>query len=168
MPEELENTYRKARRASLFGAVCMHTIATLSALNSLSMIIALLSKSSGESSPFPLEELIASISTVLTTISIVLLGEFLRRFGSDRSPFGKKQSYRLLAAGVLFAGRMAFDSIASLSNLSLGAEGENAAVWVTTQPGPDLKVIVMIVFLICLAMVVRYGDALKEDSDSIA
>lgn len=44
----------------------------------------------------------------------------------------------------------------------------DAYLIISTTAGPDLKVIVMIVFLICLAMVVRYGDALKEDSDSIA
>ena len=32
--------------------------------------------------------------------------------------------------------------------------------------GIDLKVVVMVVFLACLAMVVRYGNVLKEDSDS--
>ena len=38
---------------------------------------------------------------------------------------------------------------------------------VTSQADIDLKVIAMIVFLISLSAVIRYGNALKQDSDSI-
>ena len=38
---------------------------------------------------------------------------------------------------------------------------------ITSQADVDLKVIAMVVFLISLSVVIRYGDALKQDSDSI-
>ena len=43
-----------------------------------------------------------------------------------------------------------------------------ASVQVTDAPGIEVSDVTMVVFLFCLALVVRYGGALKEDSDSIA
>ena len=45
---------------------------------------------------------------------------------------------------------------------------EPVPLLVTDAPGVEVDDITMVVFLLCLALVVRYGGALKEDSDSIA
>lgn len=167
MPEILEKTFVKARRASAVGAVCMYAIAILSAFNFITFLYTITS-TSVLSQLTEANQLIMLLTTLLTSISILLLGEFLRHFGFDSSPFGKRQSIRLLSSGVLFSIRMILESLFPEPQYFSPVSENSWNVIVTSQPGPDLKVIVMIVFLICLAMVVRYGDALKEDSDSIA
>lgn len=39
---------------------------------------------------------------------------------------------------------------------------------ISTQPGIDPMMVSLAVFFACLALVIRYGNALKKDSDSIA
>lgn len=71
-------------------------------------------------------------------------------------------------AGLLFALRTALDAFTASPAYKASVSDGSTHVFVVAGPGPDLKVVVMVVFLICLAMVIRYGNALKEDSDSIA
>lgn len=165
MPEEIEQAYRKARRASYFGSLCMYVLATISLLSYLFFLFAITSIETFDLIPSG-NQIASLITTLLTTTAIVLLGEFLRHFWRDCSPFGQTQSIRLFASGLLLGTRMVIDLLfpEPLYELSV----VNDAIAITTQPGPDLKVVVMVVFLICLAMVIRYGNALKEDSDSIA
>lgn len=146
----------------------MYVIAAFSAVTLICFLYAILKVGVLNSLP-PLSGLVALGRTLSTTIAIALLGEFLRHFVSDSSPFGKRQSLRLLFAGLLFSLRMFIDCSTHEQPYELPVTTSTSfELILTTTAGPDLKVIVMIVFLICLAMVVRYGDALKEDSDSIA
>lgn len=115
-----------------------------------------------------LYQLLVTVGLTCTFLSTVLLGNFLRHFGHDSSPFGKCQSIRLVIAGILYAFRAIIDSLVVDPVYEVPLLPGNSQILVSSEPNPDLKVVVMVVFLICLAMVIRYGNALKEDSDSIA
>lgn len=168
MPEKIEVSYRRAKSSSRVGSLCMYLLATLSGVNFLLFAYTSTSANTSITQP-PIEDLlIALAATLLTTAAIFLLGEFFRHFGKDCSPFGKRQSLRLLAAAVLFTARTILDVLSPEPGIVHSLSSSNPTLYVTSQPGPDLKVVVMVVFLICLAMVIRYGNALKEDSDSIA
>ena len=94
-----------------------------------------------------------------------LLAEFLRKFGKSASPFGNSQSLRLVGAGVLlltYSTMRAFTP--AIGDISI-VDG-TIPVSLSDAPGIGILDVTMIVFLICLAMVVRYGGALKKDSDS--
>lgn len=58
--------------------------------------------------------------------------------------------------------RALFDAMMPMT----GAPASVDAVPLVMHIDLDLKIIAVVIFLVCLAMVVRYGDALKEDSDS--
>ena len=74
----------------------------------------------------------------------------------------ERQFTRLVAAAALLGLRAVFDAMVPSSH-AFGSLGEIRAI---THADLDLKIISVVIFLVCLAMVVRYGDALKEDSDS--
>lgn len=167
MPEDLSREYQRARRASLAGASCMYLLTALVLINLGVIVFALLGTSSLDELP-PLQQAVAPVGIALVAAAVSLLGEFLRHFGRDSSPFGRRQSRRLLAAGLLLVVKALLDTAFEPPLVRDAVAMGPARIFVTTQPGLDLKTVVMVVFLICLAMVVRYGDALKEDSDSIA
>lgn len=166
MPEAVEQEYRRAQRASKIGAGCMYALAALT-LIPLILFCATGATSidffGGDARAF----ITILIGLLATSGSVSLLGSFLQHFGHCPSPFGKKQSLRILLSGVLLGLRTITDSLCDIPSRHFVISSD-ATLFISSQLGPDLKVIVMIVFLICLAMVVRYGDALKEDSDSIA
>lgn len=167
MIDDVAQTYRKAKRASIVGAFCMYFAGLLSAFCFALFLLASL-EAEKMNGAVPANSITALIATLLSTVSILLLGEFLRHFNRDSSPFGAKQSLRLLLAGLLLAIRHTLDLLYPFPPLVMSVSDSSSMLYVTSQPGPDLKVVVMVVFLICLAMVIRYGNALKEDSDSIA
>ena len=166
MPESVEKEYRLAQKASKLGAGCMYCFAALSIVP-LALLCTTVFLYGSHSSDEAIPLLSSSIGHLATSASIALLGNFLRCFGHSPSPFGKQQSHRLIASSVLLGLRTFLDASFIVPPAELHLT-DNAHFLVSATAGPDLKVIVMIVFLICLAMVVRYGDALKEDSDSIA
>lgn len=95
---------------------------------------------------------------------VILMAEFLRHFAKG-NPFGKAQSLRLFLAGIALAIRTLFDGM--IPGALFDANVPELNTTVSSQADIDLKVVAMIVFLIALSLIVRYGDALKQDSDSI-
>lgn len=99
----------------------------------------------------------------------ILLGAFFFHFGRAKAPFGIGQTVRLMLAGLL--------------SIFYGVFGEFGARWVNSLPQPMYAIetistdfdypgswllfVAFGLFLVCLAMVFRYGDALLEDSDNI-
>ena len=167
MPESLIREYRCAKRASLVGATCMYIFSCASLFITITFIVTFLSDGCTDENSLPYRIFVIA-SLLFTTFSTTLLGSFFRHFCKDPSPFGRHQSLRLLMAGLLFALRTALDAFTASPAYKTSVSDSSTHVFVVAGPGPDLKVVVMVVFLICLAMVIRYGNALKEDSDSIA
>ena len=159
MPEELKNEYRHAKTASLVGSICMYLMA-LFCLAILAIFCIM-----GPSEPIGtfLSEA-ASLVTIL--VSVVYLAQFLRHFAAGSTPFGRAQSRRLIVASVFLALRAAMDSHLPVFSYINQPSHQNVLQGTGGLQGIDLKVVVMVVFLACLAMVVRYGNVLKEDSDS--
>ncbi|MGQ5425960.1 hypothetical protein ACULPM_02820 [Thermophilibacter sp. ZX-H3] len=160
MPEKIKKEYGYACKISAIGATFLYALFAYCLLALIVLIVALSSFIS-ESVRYVFPTL-ALISHVSTTGAVFLLAEFLRRFRKADSPFETKQSFRLSGAALFLAIRTLIDCFVPTFNPISTSSG---AV-IVPQSGPDLKVVVMVVFLVCLAMVVRYGDALKEDSDA--
>lgn len=162
MIEELSKPYKHAQIASKVGAYLLYFLSLVCLSVPLVYLYAFTQTSSMDQFDSSWQ-LLTVIGLFATVVFIFLLAEFLRHFGRDTSPFGRKQSARLLAAGLLLVLRTVVDALTSTSAFTVQiADGLS----LTSTSGVDLKVIAIIVFLICLAMVVRYGNALKVDSDS--
>ena len=164
MPEKLTREYKQARTIARFGAALLYLAGAVSLVIAALHFAELLS--SGQPSELYLTQRhLSFLSAIIMAGSITTLAEFLRHFSKGNFPFGRSQSLRLLIASALFVLRCLLDALTPTTNLSIGT---NSITLMTPDPQftVDLKVVVMIVFLACLAMVIRYGDALKEDSDA--
>lgn len=163
MPDKIIAEYKKARSISKLGSRIMYVLATTCTLIAVISYGAIFESGAAGISNWQIVSLLGSLTTI---VSISQVASFLSHFSKGINPFSKTQSNRLILAGAAILLRLAFDSISQVPSFSIEVGGANSFVQVTSQPGPDLKVVVMVVFLVCLAMVVRYGDALKEDSDA--
>ena len=163
MPDKIIAEYKKAQSISKFGSRIMYVLAMMCMLITVISYGAIFGSGATGISDWQIISLFGSLATI---VSISQVASFLSHFSKGINPFSKTQSNRLILAGVAILLRLAFDSISQVPSFIIEVEGAHSFVQVTSQPGPDLKVVVMVVFLVCLAMVVRYGDALKEDSDA--
>lgn len=159
MPERLCRDYKSAQRASKVGAGALYAVAALSLIISLAFCASCPPTGEGGGA-----WTLSVVAAGLFTAAVALLAEFLRHFGRDSSPFGKSQFARLIAAALLMGLRTVFDAFMPVTE----APSSTDAIPLVTHIDLDLKIVTVIIFLVCLATVVRYGDALKEDSDSIA
>ena len=110
MNDHLVGERRLARRCSLPGALILYSIAALAllaeAVHCAMLPAAELPGLWGD----PLFEALLVLSQMTAIAAILLLGEFLRHFGADASPFGAGQSARLLAAAGLLVGRVLLEA----------------------------------------------------------
>lgn len=165
MPEALEKTYRSAQIASTLGSIFMYALFLLAAFNFIVYLYAIMSIDALDALSHESQLLI--LATVFVPIPLeLLLAEFLRKFGHGHNPFGTAQSLRLIAAGALTL-LYAILSGRAPSPGYVSVVGGPISIGIDRTPSLSLLDITMTVFLICLAMVIRYGGALKEDSDSI-
>lgn len=164
--ERLNKLYRQAKRISTIGTICLYVISGLVLLIAVGLFYAFL-----QTNDFSNENLVWKVLTCAESfaelLSIALMGTFLRHHGHERSPFGPRQSRRLFISGCLYVLKRVF------SYLTAGpvhAVEIAPSITATTGLTPHISLldIALIVFLLCLGMMVRYGDALKKDSDSIA
>lgn len=162
MSERIDRDYRYARRASLLGSIALYAIALLSLAIGAHLACADFPPAAADPGA---RRVLLGLSTLAFAGADVLLAEFLRHFGSGSEPFGRAQSARLILAALLLASRTVLDALAPSSALA-AALGAAAAVPLAAHAAFGLKVVSVVVFLVCIAMVVRYGDALKEDSDA--
>lgn len=159
MPEEVRGSYIAAQRSAQIATFVMAIIVALQALIFITYLITLAEAARS------LANVLRLFAMLVTIGATVLLASFFWCFGKDRSPFGRRQSLRLAAAGALFLVRMGVDALVfSLASPAVA----NGTPGLTEHPEVNLQIVTIIVFLGCLAMVMRYGEALKEDSDSIA
>lgn len=164
MPENILGEYRRAKRMALIGTICMYVMAALLA------IVAFVSGSAFAQGALSrdasaIARLLKHASAVVAT---VLLAEFLRHFGRSSSPFGRGQSLRLVTAGLLLVLSTTFDLFGIAPSYDVQLLGGTLSFGATSQPGINPLMFSFAVFLFCLALVTRYGNLLKEDSDSIA
>lgn len=148
---------RNARRWSLVGALVLHSTAAVIVVAAVCRYVALFRAHPPVTWQRAHAEGLSALSVLVSVGSVVLIAEFLRHFHRDDSPFSRAQSIRLMGSAGLLAARALLDLVAAAAPSLPAAEG-----------AVDLKVVVLAVFLACLSVVVRYGNALKEDSDSIA
>ena len=162
-PGNPDTELAKAQRTCFFACLCMYLVV---GLNVLIGIVYLYALTQTQSLTFLTDaQSMRSFADILLGIVFsAMLAEFLRHF-SKGNPFGSGQSARLFVSGAALALRSVFDVLNPLGPYEANVAGLGAAV--TSQADIDLKVIAMIVFLFSLSAVIRYGNALKQDSDSI-
>ena len=160
---ELEQEKVRAQRACKVGAICMYAVAAISLLMDM-LYLYTLTQTATLGFLTTGQRIATAIDGVTSTIWMILLAEFLRNFRKG-SPFGKPQSLRLLVAGLALAVQTMANILSPSAQFQENVQ--ELGMTVTSQSDIDLKVIAMIVFLIALSLVIRYGDALKQDSDSI-
>ena len=164
MSDLLEREFKRARQASVVGAVVMYAIAALSLAILLLYLRAYLKMGTGDQRYASWWALGITV-IALFLVANLLLGWFFWHFGRGLAPFGQRQSLRLLLAALIFAVKLVLETLVPASGpIETVVEG----VAVVSRPGFDLETLTIGAFLLCLALVIRYGDALKRDSDSIA
>lgn len=165
MPERIAKEFRLAKSAARIGATALFVILGLEVivLGAFSLVVpATVGVDEGQMAGWAIS-VIGSLSTCAVTL---LLALFLSKFSGGNSPFGRVQFRRLILAGVILVIRATLDSFTELFAPTTYEFTSSSAITFMPTAALDLKVVVMVVFLVCLAMVVRYGDALKEDSDA--
>ena len=161
--DDLRNELRRAQRACRIACVCMYIIVAFFLLIAFIFIYTMTQTDSLDFLTNG-QRLGLLIDIGAGTIWVILMAEFLRHFAKG-NPFGKAQSLRLFLAGTALAIRTLFDGM--IPGTLFDASVPELGTTVSSQADIDLKVVAMIVFLIALSLIVRYGDALKQDSDSI-
>lgn len=161
MPEELTSNYRSARRWSRVGSVALYAVSALVVALVLARTVGGVS-AHGPRAAALVPEAVSELPLVAAT---VLLAEFLRHVGGAGAPFGRAQQVRLLAASLAIAAKSVLDvALPLVARWALDAAGLPTAD--AARPSVDPVNVVMMVFLVCLAVLIRYGAALKEDSDA--
>lgn len=165
MTEEIDRSYRRASRAAAVGTACMCLLFLLMLLNALVLLYVAVGTDTLRVLPDG-QVLVMLASNLVPALQVLPLAGFLRHF-ADGSPFEPAQSARLAAAGALLLLQQVLSGMYAPLDPTL-VSAEPVPLLVTDAPGVEVDDITMVVFLLCLALVVRYGGALKEDSDSIA
>lgn len=164
MDERLTRELRLARQIALVGTIAL-TFVELVYIILLGLHLAVFASLDPHEQVDCMWVGASCFALILSTMSSIMLAAFLYHVYHSSNPFDKHQSRRLFITSFLLLIRMTFDFILdSMGQISI--ESGLPGITLVPQSGLDLKVVVMVVFLVCLAMVVRYGDALKEDSDA--
>lgn len=162
MPEELTSNYRSARRWSRVGSVALYAVSALVVALVLARTVGGVFAHGPRAAAALVPEAVSELPLVAAT---VLLAEFLRHVGGTGAPFGRAQRVRLLAASLTIAAKSVLDvALPLVARWALDAAGLPTAD--AARPSVDPVNVVMMVFLVCLAVLIRYGAALKEDSDA--
>lgn len=161
--DKLQKELVRAQRACSVACICMYVLVALFSLIALGYFFVI---TQTDSLDFLTRGQTFALLVDVTSglLWVILMAEFLRHFAKG-NPFGRTQSLRLLLAGLALAVRTFFDALFPGAQFDTSVPELGTAV--TSQADIDLKVVAMIVFLIALSLIVRYGDALKQDSDSI-
>lgn len=166
MNKDLLDARRAASRGATVGGTVLYVVTALAIACELLRGLMLLGPKLPGTWGDPVFNALLATSQIAAAVTMALLGKFLRHFATEASPFCPSQSVRLVVVAALIAGR-------ALLNTALRcAYGTTGPVAVPALSGllevqAALGLVAFGTFLACLSMVVRYGDALKKDSDSI-
>ena len=165
MPERIVKEFRLARVVSRIGATALFVIFGLEVIICSAFSI-VAPATVGVDENQMVGWAVSVTGSLSTCVATFLLALFLSKFSHGNSPFGGTQNRRLVLAGAALVIRAILDSFTAMFASTTYEFANSPAITFMPTATLDLKVVVMVVFLVCLAMVVRYGDALKEDSDA--
>ena len=165
MDIELEKAHKRARTSSLVAALLMFAIAALCAAL---LALYLYAQSRVGSCEYLqhgwIENKLAALT--LPVLASVLFGSFFLHIHRSEKPFGSSQSLKLGIAGALLGIKVALDCIRP-GIPPIPVPHINGILYIEQRGTADPTVLVLITFTIALAIVLRYVNALQEDSDSI-
>lgn len=166
MKNDLIDARQTASRGAAVGAAILYAVVTLAVICELLHGLLLLGSKLPGTWGDPVFNALLATSQIAAAVATALLGRFLRHFVIDAEPFCPSQSARLIVAAALLMGRLLLDAAlrCAFDAARLEPVPQLSALLVVQAA---LRVIALGTFLACLSMVVRYGDALKKDSDSI-
>ena len=166
MATEIEREYHRARCVVHVSTIVMYAVALLELVILVLFLCAFLEAGVSEQMSLACWLGHFAYSIVSIMMAFCLVG-FLRHFYRDPLPFGARQSQRLIVAGFLLIVTIVLGGL--LPNIGEIPVSNNVSpIFVSTERGGiELNAVIHAVFLFCLAYLVRYGNALKEDSDSI-
>lgn len=166
MNKDLLDAHQTASRGAAVGSVILYAIVTLAVICELLHGLMLLGSKLPGTWGDPVFNALLATSQIAAAVTMALLGKFLRHFATDASPFCPSQSVRLVVVAALIAGRALLNTAL---RCTYGTAGPAPVPALSGLLGTQetLGLVAFGTFLACLSMVVRYGDALKKDSDSI-
>lgn len=166
MNKDLLDAHQTASRGAAVGSVILYAIVTLAVICELLHGLMLLGSKLPGTWGDPVFNALLATSQIAAAVTMALLGKSLRHFATDASPFCPSQSVRLVVVAALIAGRALLNTAL---RCTYGTAGSAPVPALSGLLGTQetLGLVAFGTFLACLSMVVRYGDALKKDSDSI-
>ena len=166
MNKDLLDAHRTANRGATVGGTILYVVTALTIACELLRGLMLLGSRPPGTWGDPVFNALLATSQVIAIVATALLGRFLRHFATDAAPFCTAQSSRLAVVTALIAGRVLLNAAL---RCAYGTAGPVAVPALSGLLGAQaaLGLVALGTFLACLSMVVRYGDALKKDSDSI-
>ncbi len=108
----------------------------------------------------------ALFEDALTIATFVLFAEFFRNLTKEASPFGGRQSLRLIIAAVAGLSCRVLESVVTIGPFSSISANMPIPLVKTADSPMFFSDLAVFSFLICFALVIKYSNALKEDSDS--
>ena len=166
MNKDLLDARRAASRGATVGGTVLYVVTALAIACELLRGLMLLGSKLPGTWGDPVFNALLATSQIAAAVTMALLGKFLRHFATDASPFCPSQSVRLVVVAALIAGRALLNAAL---RCTYGTAGPAPVPALSGLLGTQetLGLVAFGTFLACLSMVVRYGDALKKDSDSI-
>lgn len=160
-------TLRRARRACHIASICMRLLSVFCGAGLVFVLLIAIQDLRGGSGALAYWIVQTSSFALIVCIPVILV-RFFRDFAETSSPFGRRQSRRLLVAGILVLVQIMLGLVspsAPTSTMSLAG-----LPFVYIAPSGhfiDAGYLVESVFFLCLSAVFHYGEALQEDSDNI-
>lgn len=171
METEVTKTYKQARYACVAGSVLMAILAMAGVAILVVYLIGFkqLYSRIGVYEWGWWESRLASLT--LMPLSAIPLCSFFAHFSHGKEPFGAAQSNRLLISALALAIKFIFDCTRESTQpfpftVLDGSSHQFYEFILEPSKAIDPTIVMLIVFVACLALVVRYGAALKEDSDA--
>lgn len=171
METEVAKTYKQARYACIVGSVLMTALALIGIAILVVYLVGFrqLYSRIGVYEWGWWESRLASLA--LMPLSAIPLCSFFAHFSRGREPFGAAQSNRLLISALALLIKFFLDCTRDSTQpfpftVLDGSSHKFYEIVLEPEKAIDPTIVMLIVFIACLALVVRYGAALKEDSDA--
>lgn len=161
--DTLTRERRLVNKATFVGSLLIAPVVAFAIVVLLLYAYAFLTVGQASGHPISWWALVLLDSTV-DVLSHLNMQLFLWHFSRDAEPFDSHQSFRLLFVGILFVMKTILSGlIKPYDPIEVFAGPPPIGL---TYSGVRIGPFSMAVFVICVALVLRYGNALKQDSDS--
>lgn len=165
MDKTLKAAYAASRHVSKVGSIVMVIPIALMCISIMACLLAFVRI--GVTDVTPLVFWVCKLLSMVTVFACYMfMQRFLWCFSKGESPFDYAQIHRLIACGCSFILEWVFQFRPLLTKNMVVLE-EPIIVELAKDNKPSLLPLFVGIFILCVAAILRYAAALKEDSDSI-